>query len=178
MNHWSRLVDRLHRRGGLVHRADWAFALLALSTGACGFFPPTVWSTALHVLLSGLTIFMLVAALVHGARLCERCVTEFVIDAPERAARHERRFWFFHQSAWGLALMMIPLGVSSFLDAPWRGVGFTFVAGAQVASALLSRFHGSYQPWCPFCRRGRGGDDETEAVPDPTGGHGRPLPVM
>lgn len=172
-----RVVNLLHERASkLVHRAEWIFVALALLNGASCFLPLNVWSATLNTVLALLVFAGIFFKQQHGARLCERCVTEFTIDAPEYAERHARRFWLFHRSITPLAFTAVFSVLTIFLGAPWRGVISMIPASAQAFVALLARFHNSYQPWCLYCRRWDDGGDE-ETVPDPTGGHGRPLPV-
>jgi hypothetical protein len=174
----SRLGAALHERAsGLVHRADWIFIGLVLLSGVPAFLPGSVMVSSFGALFAFLVLGGLFFKMQHGARLCEQCVTEFEIDAPGHAARHQRRFRAFHSSG-VLLVMLAPMIASLFLEAPWKGVAMLPSVGAQVAFTLLARFHGAYQPWCPYChpRRGGGGGG-TEPAPDPSGGRGRPLPV-
>jgi hypothetical protein len=177
MNRRARFVHLIHERAsGLVHRADRIFIAVVLLSGVPAFVPATRLSTSIGLALSLLVIATLLFKRQHGARLCEQCVTEFTINAPEHAAQHRRRFRLFH-TVTPFYLMLLPVAVAPLLEAPWSGVAYLPVVVGQVLLALVTRFHGAYQPWCPYCRRDDGGGDETEPAPDPSGGHGRPLPV-
>ncbi|MFD3815171.1 hypothetical protein ACFWRZ_08895 [Streptomyces rubiginosohelvolus] len=113
----------------------------------------------------------------HGAALCERCVVSFSINAPELAARHTRRFWLYHRSPWAVGVLVLPMCAVPFLPAPWSGVAYMPASIAMALTTLLSRFHSSYEPWCPICGNGGGGAGEPADAPSPTGGHDRPMPV-
>lgn len=175
-----RLVQAMHERAsGIVHRMDWLFVVLVLVTAAAHFLPKNAWTAGyLNLVLAVLLFVGIFLKLQHGARLCEQCVVEFSVDAPEHAARHRRRFQLFHWAPGMLCLAVVPVLVAPFLPQPWSGAIYLPNPLTLILTTLLARFHSSYEPWCPYCHNGRGGDDEREAAPDPTGGHGRPLPVV
>lgn len=178
MNRRERLSVFLHdRASGLVHRADWLYVALSLLSGASWFLPSANWTVLLSLLLSLLACAGIFIARQHGAKLCEHCVADFSINAPEHAAQHTRRFWLFHHSSWGLAVAGPLVGATLFIPRPWSGFAYLPLSGAMALTTLLIRFHSSYQPWCPYCGDDDGGGD-TEEAPTPTGGHGRPLPVV
>lgn len=178
MNRRQRLANLIHERAsGLVHRADWVFIALVMLSGVPAFFTPTRLSTSIGFGFSVLVIAALLFKRQHGARLCEECVTEFTINAPEHAARHRRRFRLFHSMTPFFALVL-PIAIAPLLEAPWSGFTYLPVVVGQVLLALVTRFHGAYQPWCPYCTGGDEGGGEAEPTPDPGGGNGRPLPVV
>ncbi|MGW5927183.1 hypothetical protein ACWF2L_13155 [Streptomyces anulatus] len=164
------------RASGLVHRADWLYVGLVLVSGASWFLPRTTWALSLSAFLGILALGGFYVKFQHGAVLCERCVVSFSINAPEHAERHTRRFWLYHRSPWTVGIVALPLCAAPFLPVPWSGFAYMPTSIVLVLTALLSRFHSSYSPWCPICGDGGGGGDPAGA-PSPTGGHGRPMPV-
>jgi hypothetical protein len=163
---------------GLRHKGEWFYIAVIIPMSALNFAPRYgVWDK-----VGGVAMLILVVAtyaqMQHGMSLCAQCVTEFRTDAAEHAARHTWRFTAIHRvtpflSGTGLVVMLFSETAG---DSAWRGVFYLPLYASIISGMLLGRFHGSYQPWCPYCRRGGGGED-SEMVPDPTGDHGRPLPV-
>lgn len=176
----SRMMDFLHSRASsFVHRLDWFFVGLLLLSGASGFLPKSTWASVITVVLASLALAGVFIKQQHGARLCEQCVTEFTINAPEHAAQHKGRFKIFHRAMPVIVLpALIFCAASVVLPHPWRGVVYMVPYLIQSAFTFVVRFHSSYQPWCPWCQDRDPGDDGREPAPDPSGGHGRPLPVM
>jgi hypothetical protein len=172
-----RIRDWLHHGGaGLVHRGT-LLVLVALALNIPTIFLPQdgPWG-----LVGWATVLLLFAALYlsyrHTSTLCEECVTEFRIDAPEYAALRGWRFTAMHRlplmtAGWAATV------ASHWMPHPWK-LGIQVAWNASVAgSAVLTAFHTKYQPWCPYCSGGDGGDGEAEEVPDPAPNHGKPLPV-
>jgi hypothetical protein len=166
------------RATGLIHKGHWLYLAAMIPLAATGFLPQTgAWGT-LGYLSGMLSIGGQYINSQHGTTLCEECVTEFPTDAPEYAAQRKWRFTVFHRWSGIRALLAVVaiIVVSHFLSRPWSGVAYLPLLLFVGLLVVMARFHSSYQPWCPYCRRGRGGDDP-EVAPDPTGDHGRPLPV-
>lgn len=116
----------------------------------------------------------------HSASLCEACVdeAEIPVDASEQAARNRWRFTLVHKSG----MVLLPVIMASVIAPHWlSNMGDVVLRGAfdvvLVGSMLLSSYHNSFYPWCPYCGGGDGGPGEDEEVPDPTPDKGRPLPV-
>lgn len=176
----TRMMDFLHSRASsFVHRLDWFFVGLLLAAGASGFLPGTAWASVISVVLAFLAVVGAFIKQQHGARLCEQCVTEFTINAPEHAARHKARFKIFHHAMLVVVLPVLVFCVASLiLPHPWRGVVYMVPYLIQSVFTFVVRFHSSYQPWCPWCQGRDPGGGGREPSPDPSGGHGRPLPVM
>lgn len=119
----------------------------------------------------------------HGRGLCEACFAAFPLNAPEEATRIHRWLRLQHTtddaSRWILRVMRIPqnmlaqLGAFAALGAvvaallvfvsPWLAVAAMLIAALMLRAALL---HQRFSPWCPWCRRGPG-DDEQTPTPDP-----------
>lgn len=168
-----------HGRGQwLRHNGHWVVVGMIVVGSVLSFLPTTgIWSLMQSMAFIGF-LLSAYANHRHSMSLCEQCVTEFRTDAPEYAAQRTRRFQAVHRYGWLPAVTTLALmGSDVFIDAPYD---LYFFPGSMILIGyftLLERFHCSYQPWCPYCRGGGGGGGHAEAVPDPSGGHGKPLPV-
>ncbi|MDQ1041473.1 hypothetical protein QFZ75_007975 [Streptomyces sp. V3I8] len=165
--------------GELRHRGDLIYFTSVVPASALLFVPGDGnWLFLLRLLASTGMVAGALLGVHHSMILCERCVTDFRIDAADRAASRRWRFTAFHRASWGAVVVILGGSLARFfLDRPLDAVVASTTHFVVVIVVLLARFHGSYRPWCPYCRRGRGGKDPEEA-PSPTGGHGRPLPVV
>jgi hypothetical protein len=161
----------------LMHKAHWLY-LGASGPVLVAFFLPKhgIWSS----IGFGCLVLLFTAGYIdqqHGRGLCEECVTEFRTDAAEYAEARRWRFTVLHKSNWIFLLVMGAIAVSYVVPQPWRSValGVGVVTGGVMT--LFSRFHASYQPWCPYCRGGGKGSDEKapEPVPDPSSN--QPVPA-
>ncbi|MET8342497.1 hypothetical protein [Streptomyces microflavus] len=161
----------------LVHRSHWLVLIAVAGTTALVFAPDSgVWNSV-RTMATFLVLAAILGDMRHSDRLCEPCVTEFRVDAPEYAAK---RCWLFTIDHRGrrpyLALVVLSLVASHVFDrhtAPSiaNTIGIMTIFGAIT---LVNRFHRTYRPWCPYCRNGGGGHEHTE-VPDPASG--RPVPA-
>lgn len=159
----------------LRHRGHWIFIALLLPAAALEFAPARgVWSIVkltVDVILLGAVY----AQIQHSLALCEQCVTEFRSDAAGHAERHSWRFTAVHRAgiaAQGTGLLVMVF--ASFTNNPLAGILNISVYAVLAAFTLLGQFHSNYQPWCRYCRNG---GEDAEPVHDPTGDHGRPVPV-
>lgn len=115
----------------------------------------------------------------HALSLCEQCAVDLPVDAPGYAQRRKVFFTAAHRytlliSAFGIVCVFTGMVVGeSVITDVLTGVNLITLA----VSTLISRFHSRYQPWCPICHPGRGNGGAHDEVPDPTSGHGKPLPV-
>ncbi|MFD7835531.1 hypothetical protein [Streptomyces sp. NPDC059761] len=175
-----KIVDTLMQRipEPVAHRSHWLYLAIMVPIAVSNFMPPTgVWgAVSVPLVLAYILVFMINAQ--HSMRLCETCCVEFRIDAAEHSAKHHRQFALAHRlnplmfKAALVALVSIVL-----VGRPWSAVIQLVYIATITALVFLNRFHGRYQLWCPYCRRPRGDGDDKEEAPDPTPGHGRPLPV-
>lgn len=173
----QKLTERIRR---ICHRSHWFVAGSILGLLCAVIFLPEkgAWSSITSC-MSILVLAAYAADARHSDTLCETCVAEFRVDAPEYAASKSWVFTVEHKGRavyWVVALVAIAIQLSlddtAASKAATLGINTLFLA-----SAFVNRFHRSYSPWCPYCRdNGDGGHEHTE-VPDPTGGHGRPVPV-
>lgn len=167
------------RGKGLVHHADRIALALAVVAMIMSFMPREggPMNTA-RLAVSFLLLFAVEANQRHGMTLCEECVKNFRVDAAEYAHARVWRLKAVHRLGPVAFFLILGVFIASFLVEGIAMAFIMFLMYAQfIALILLGRFHGAYQPWCPVCRNGGGGDDECEAHPTPTGGNGRPLPV-
>ncbi|MET9360423.1 hypothetical protein ABZX93_05890 [Streptomyces sp. NPDC006632] len=164
----------------VCHRSHWFVLGAVLAASCASLFVPEhgPWSS-----ITGVTIVLVLAAFIadgrHSDNLCETCVVEFRVDAPEYAASKKWVFTADHKGRrvyWIAALTCIAIQFT-FDNTPASTTATMGVNLLFVASAFINRFHRTYQPWCPYCHGGGGGGHEHTEVPDPTGGHGRPVPV-
>lgn len=126
----------------------------------------------------------------HEPVTCAACWDRFPINPEEQAARRARpSLAFIHVLLWVgdrinrlrfmdgftsqfLASMLMLMAVVStariFIGPPWISMVTLFYILFFVHSA---RRHAQLQPWCPWCRRGKGRDKEPEApTPEPSTG--------
>jgi hypothetical protein len=165
----------------LMHKSQkLIIAALVLNLVAMALVPRKGPWSLLGVMVSMSLLAAVYLCVRHSASLCETCVdeVEIPIDAAEQAARNRWRFTLVHKSALALPLVMMvmviaPHWLSNMWDVALQGVFDVLMVG----SMLLSSYHSSFQPWCPYCGWGDGGHGEDEEVPDPTPDKGRPLPV-
>ncbi|WP_219729322.1 hypothetical protein [Streptomyces noursei] len=115
----------------------------------------------------------------HSTTLCQSCVVEFRTDAAEYAQGRKWRFTAIHKlSRPVLLIALIGMMATMFLHGPWTTPTLAIVWMSLGGTVFLFRFHGAYQPWCPYCESGGGrGEREDVPAPDPAGGRGTPLPI-
>ncbi|MFF9074640.1 hypothetical protein ACF1A9_20390 [Streptomyces sp. NPDC014872] len=163
----------------ICHRSHWA-VVGAIATMVCAvvFVPEHgPWST-----ITSFAVFLVLAAFIadgrHSSTLCEPCVAEFRVDAPEYAAGKSWLFSVEHKGRrfYRIAVLVAVAVQLSFSGTPVSITTTIAVNALLVAQTFVNRFHRMYNPWCPYCHPGNGGHEEAQ-VPDPTGGHGRPVPA-
>ena len=142
-------------------------------------------NSMLFFILSGIPLYTLVvAALYHGSRLCEHCITSTPINPSLEAERHERSLQIWHKKhAISIAfivylvflLAIVPL-VEHFLPKGYirahviRQIPYLI----WFPMMYVFRMHSRLRPWCPWCRDD-GGWGFREVVPDPQEDHGKPV---
>ncbi|MFF1693087.1 hypothetical protein ACFVXC_05595 [Streptomyces sp. NPDC058257] len=163
----------------LAHRSHWLVLIAASAATALVFAPDAgVWNSARTI-----STFLVVAAIIgdirHSSSLCETCVSEFRVDAPQYADKRRWLFTIDHRGRRTYLVLAVLSLIAGHLFERHTAPSIANSIGIMVVFAgitLVNRFHRTYQPWCPYCRNGGGGHEHTE-VPNPTGGHGRPVPV-
>lgn len=157
---------------------------------------------AAAVIIAGSIILASISQIVHDGRLCARCMATMPLDGEARAARRRPILRFVHVVTTPLRYPRIAgrpfigpvvpyILIALAVNAAVANIGgfagtyaarlvhtavFTLPLAAIYASAAL---HARLQPWCPYCRWGRGDDGPHEHAPDPDphGRHPRPLPA-
>lgn len=102
----------------------------------------------------------------HDRRLCEQCMLSMPLNAAEHAARYQRRFWMAHTGSEPRFLIpyLIVLVGSNFATSTIGRMCWAVVQLSMVYVVLSYATHRKFQPWCPWCRDG-GGGDHVEDVP-------------
>ncbi len=106
----------------------------------------------------------------HDRRLCEICAGAMPLNAAEVASRYRRRFLVAHASASRrliICYLVVLLGSNAllFFGTPGRA-GWAVVQLTMIYLVLSYSSHRRFQPWCPQCSGGGGGDEHVD-VPDP-----------
>lgn len=108
----------------------------------------------------------------YRAGLCETCVTRFPLSPQAEVERRSLSLRVFHlyydRSAW-LLIPVVAVIAGIWIDFP-KVLSTLFVWVLQLLMFVgidwASSHHRVLAPWCPWCRRGRGGGDD-EVVPEP-----------
>lgn len=127
-------------------------------------------------------------------RICERCADDVPLDGAAAAEKNRMSLWLVHRISTPLdgflqhianhPILIAVASVAVVFALDWIGALSIIVAGIRVvwlplfvATILFLMYgmragqrHDSLQPWCPWCRSGGGGDDETVPEPRPTTG--------
>jgi hypothetical protein len=141
-----------------------------------------VWArpgTVFNILATAGFLAVLAADLWHQRELCERCIAAVPLDAAATAGRRRHLLRLIHHprpyAGAYAALLLLRLALPGGSAAAHAVSSTAYAAVAYLAVAQIQ--HNRLQPWCPWCRRGNGGDDDPEPDPGPTGGLGRQLPA-
>lgn len=119
--------------------------------------------------------------LAHDRYLCPRDVDRAVMLLNPQAAvtAHRRSLRLYHQRWQMLAFILADILTIALYMNPNGGYRLSPAIQAAVVAAALAatavhawashatRIHAALQPWCPWCRRGGGGDDDHAPQPDP-----------
>ncbi|PZM90129.1 MAG: hypothetical protein DIU79_14525 [Actinobacteria bacterium] len=180
------------------HYGPRLFAVILLATAVpplAGY--PVTWPMT----IAGITAFvaLLIAIHTHDSRLCLRCIATMPLNGAERAQRYRRVLRAVHLGREPLphlriagvpVLMPLPLYLmaAAAVEAILAKAGLdgtyaltvihTLLFTAPLALSMLAlSLHDRLQPWCPYCRWGRGGDGPVEEAPDPDPHGRRPSPL-
>jgi hypothetical protein len=113
----------------------------------------------------------------HDRRLCERCARAMPLNAAETSHYLRHRFAVAHAA--GRRGLLVPylavlLGSNALLLAGYPGrLGWALVQSSMIYLVLSYSAHRRFQPWCPQCRDG-GGGQERFISPEPLPQGGRP----
>lgn len=115
--------------------------------------------------------------LAHHGKLCEWCAEATPLD-PSGTAERKRRWLSHHHWEYdtkhraplitlgGFALATLVMWLT---EGAWGDLAFfVFFATPTAISLTATKHHHRLQPWCPYCRRGRGDDEEVIKSPDPS----------
>jgi hypothetical protein len=110
----------------------------------------------------------------HERRLCERCAAATPLNPDVAVVRHDLALRVSHYTTtsayflgW-LVLAIITTAATVTSSSAW-GVALLvplYLLWAVEVAALQR--HRSLQPWCPYCRRGGGGDENAPETPTST----------
>ena len=134
----------------------------------------------------------------HDGRICERCVATMPLNGAERAERRRRILRAVHTMRETVYLAGRPiappvalyaLGAAAAVAVICETAGlerggrpsltlFAVLYYVPMAGLMLAlSMHARLQPWCPYCRWGRGDDGPHEEAPDPDPSGRLPHPV-
>ena len=89
------------------------------------------------------------------------------LNAAERAVRYQRRFWMAHtgmQRRFLIPYFAVLVG-SNFFPGTWGRLAWAVIQASMIYLILSYVAHRRFQPWCPWCSGGGGGEEPF--VPDP-----------
>lgn len=98
---------------------------------------------------------------------CERCALDYPRNGPALAMKHLRSLAMMHSGKYMLfhALFIILGLVAVFV---WHSEpAAAAIYGVSAFDWRARAIHQRLIPWCPWCRRNNGNDDDHEQVPDP-----------
>jgi hypothetical protein len=161
----------------LAHHVVAITLLYAASVPVTWMRLPLVLSIAGALPLALWMVTLAWATPVHGRSLCERCASEAPLNPGMEAERCDRRLRQMH---WiGDMPPFVVLTAGFLVIVAVNVAGAVLRLGAPTTLALIgiglyvnviTRTHNRLQPWCPYCRRGRGdGDPAVTPTPDPAG---------
>lgn len=177
LDHPSMVSAFAARAKRLTHRVHWLVLAANVAFVVTVALPETTWSNALLALIAVANVALTTLQMHHSQSLCEVCVTEWPVDAPEKAEAKRWRLKAVHTQGRALTFGILLLVLTAVVTPqPWSAVFYVPAFAVLAGSSFLLRFHSNFQPWCPYCRRGGGSDETIEANPD-GGPHGRPLPL-
>lgn len=171
------VAERKERWRGARHWMMRLLAVFSLLYIPLEWWPKSPWYVAVPMIaVQSIVIFGYV---MHFREMCEKCIATMPLD-PQKAIDKEKPLLWITHKWWlrvGLLVASIATGaltksttVTHMACNSGYDVWFSFTIFAQLR-------HSRLEPWCPWCRRGGGGDDESEEVPDPTDGKSKPVPA-
>ena len=107
----------------------------------------------------------------HDRRLCEACVSAMPLNAAEQAAKYKRRFWLAHTGSeprYVIPYLAVLIG-SNFATSTVGRIGWAVIQMSMIYLILSTTTHRRFQPWCPWCSDGGGGqeiDTPTPVIPN------------
>ncbi len=162
----GRAANRLGHWGGQLLIAA-IFGAIALRLHPLPFDSPLFLALPLTLFAAVIVSWLLMRQ--HDRRLCEPCMAAMPLNAAETAARYGRRFRVTHLGARkGIVLAYFAALVgSAFLPGKPGLVIWTVMQASMIYLVLSYSSHRRFQPWCPQCSDGGGGEDVALDAPDP-----------
>lgn len=151
----------------LHHATTYYYAALALAIVSV-WLPEGNWRWAVTALMFTAVVGIFLDMRYHRGRLCERCAARVPLNGGHLADRYRRLFRVWHWLAdkvWRVPASLVLLAVVT-LPLPKTMGGTLQLAGLGVALWIADQ-HLRLRPWCPYCRWGDGGDEETTPVSSP-----------
>lgn len=135
-----------------------------------GWVGKTLSTVQLFVMMGG--ILMLFQ---HGrGPLCEKCIDQMPLNGQEKAAQRRgvlkamHTLWDGHNLLWFMLVIIALSFASVFIPSEvLRHTADTIMSLPLVLLFMGYHVHERLQPWCPFCRWGRGDEDEESPAPTP-----------
>jgi hypothetical protein len=174
---WNPGKNSRHRHWG-AHIAMGAMAAAPFATFLIS--PDSPWSTvgvgtAAVVNMTGIVLYLGHA----DGPLCETCFSSLPANAPELASTKKRpylkSYHFINDSKKRLVVMAVSLLIAIyakgiFLDPGGLAhlVASLLVAALICAPLMVRKTHDLYMPWCPWCRRDDGDENNHVGDPDPS----------
>jgi len=147
----------------------------ALTKGAIN----TIIGFVSAVAIAAMILTLLAEILYHDRNMCLRDITgsKVLLNPQGEVVKHDRKLRTTHWPtpkkiailflAVGLTYLAAPAG--KMLHFPLAGAALT-IAGLAMCLYLMFAFvvHKRLYPWCPYCRRDDGPEDDTTPTPAPT----------
>lgn len=160
------------------HYAEHVFIALIAAGGWMDFLPLSgVADAFVNIFAATATVIAMIMLYVHErGPLCETCISSMPLNVQETVERRMRFLRFRHKVAdspyivWKLIGFWLAYFVGLLLLGGHSVGGMLFGALFNTAIAYLlfaTAVHRRLSPWCPWCRRGGGGEDEQIEAPDP-----------
>ncbi|RJL21123.1 hypothetical protein [Bailinhaonella thermotolerans] len=123
---------------------------------------------------------------VHARRYCDWCTRALPLDTQAQIARNRYALRTWHRlprsgrllagltALWAASLAVAFGGRAAGVPVEVSGrIALGMLVGPIAVLGLVSQIHQRLRPWCPWCRRGGGGEEPGEPEPGPS--HGKPL---
>lgn len=159
------------------HLSRTALYTYYLATATLPWLPtPPRWVAAISTVT---LLVLLYVTLRHDAELCERCIDRMPLD-PQAAVDKQRAKLRIHHKLLRCFIAWLAVTITGDLM-PQHWIATKCVESTATLFCLFLMYaiaiHSRLQPWCPFCPRDDGGDDDTADTPDPVDGNRKPIPA-
>ena len=89
------------------------------------------------------------------------------LNAAEQAVKYKRRFWLAHTGSeprFLIPYIAVLIG-SNFATSTAGRIGWALIQLSMIYLILSNTTHRRFQPWCPWCSDGGGGQEVDETPP-------------